>query len=73
MSETISYNKNLYQINRPDFLKISKHAKEKARNETLRQEYEMLKTKYDEQVALNLTQKEPFLADKNTEIQEDLK
>ena len=46
-------------------------AEEKARNEALRQEYELLKTKYDEQVALNLTQTET-LADKDTEIQ-DLK
>ena len=46
-------------------------AQEKARNEALRQEYELLKTEYDEQVALNLTQTET-LADKETEIQ-DLK
>ena len=44
-------------------------AEEKARNEALRQEYELLKTKYDEQVALNLTQTQT-LADKDTIIQD---
>ena len=44
-------------------------AEEKARNEALRQEYELLKTRYDEQVALNLTQTQT-LADKDTIIQD---
>jgi len=49
--------------------KQSSAAEEKAKNEALRQELDMLKAKYDEQIALNLTQTQT-LADRETLIQE---
>ena len=49
--------------------KQSSAAEEKAKNEALRQELDTLKAKYDEQIALNLTQTQS-LADRETLIQE---
>ena len=46
-----------------------KKAKNEALRQALRQELDMLKTKYDEQIALNLTQTQS-LADRETLIQE---
>ena len=52
--------------------KQSSAAEEKAKNEALRQELDMLKAKYDEQVALNLTQTQS-LADRETFLIQELR